>query len=75
MKMRSIRTDGDFLTGRKYMFSFYCKACDQEVDSEACRLADIIENSGGRLYVFECCDCGEVSSSELLQEYEYDLEG
>ena len=73
--MRSIKTDGDFLTGRKYMFSFYCKACDQEVDSEACRLADIIENSGGSLYVFECCDCGEVSSSELLQEYEYDLEG
>ena len=52
------------------MVSFYCKACDQEVDSNACRLADIIETSGGRLYVFECCDCGEVSSSELLQEYE-----
>ena len=75
MKMRSIKTDGDFLTGRKYMFSFYCKACDQEVDSEACRLADITETAGGRLYIFECCDCGEVSSSELLQEYEYDLEG
>ena len=57
------------------MFSFYCKACDQEVNSEACRLADIIETAVGRLYVFECCDCGEVSSSELLQEYEYDLEG
>jgi translation initiation factor 2 beta subunit (eIF-2beta)/eIF-5 len=56
------------------MFSFYCKACDQEVDSGACRLADIIETTGGRLYVFECCDCGEVSSSELLQEYQYDLE-
>ena len=73
--MRSIKTDGDFLTGRKYMFSFYCKACDQEVDSEACRLADIIENSGGRVYVGEGGDCGEVSSSELLLQYEYDLEG
>ncbi len=71
--MHSIRIDGDFLTGRKYMFSFYCKVCDQEVDSEACRLADIIETKGGRVYVFECCDCGEVSSSELIEEYEYDF--
>tara|TARA_R100001163_G_scaffold47999_2_gene36081 strand:+ start:766 stop:933 length:168 start_codon:yes stop_codon:yes gene_type:complete len=55
------------------MFSFYCKVCDQEVDSEACRLADIIETKGGRVYVFECCDCGEVSSSELIEEYEYDF--
>ena len=71
--MHSIRIDGDFLTGRKYMFSFYCKACNQEVDSEACRLADIIETKSGRVYVFECCDCGEVSSSELIEEYEYDF--
>ena len=72
--MRSIKTDGDFLTGRKYMFSFYCRACDQEVDSEECRLADIIETQCGREYVFECCNCGEISSSELLQEYEYDFQ-
>tara|TARA_R100001163_G_scaffold54262_2_gene41596 strand:+ start:817 stop:990 length:174 start_codon:yes stop_codon:yes gene_type:complete len=56
------------------MFSFYCRACDQEVDSEECRLADIIETQCGREYVFECCNCGEISSSELLQEYEYDFQ-
>ena len=72
--MHSIRTDGDFLTGRKYMYNFYCKACMTEVDSEECKLADIIETATGREYVFECCNCGEVSSSELIGEYMYDLQ-
>lgn len=52
------------------MYSFYCKTCRKEVDSEECRLADILETVGGREYVFECCNCGEVSLSELIGEYE-----
>ena len=68
--MRSIRIDGGFLIGRRYMYSFYCKTCRKEVDSEECRLADILETVGGREYVFECCNCGEVSLSELIGEYE-----
>jgi hypothetical protein len=53
---------------------FYCSYCCSEIPSEDCVLADILEKPTGRIYVFECCSCGQVSSSELIhEEYIHDI--
>lgn len=49
---------------------FFCKACATESDSGICELRDILETPTGRVYLFECPYCGEMSTSDLTYERE-----
>ena len=49
---------------------FFCKACSIESDSDTCDLHDILETPTGRVYLFECPYCGEMSTSDISYERE-----
>ena len=55
---------------------FFCRNCDDTLDSDCCDLIDVLDKVAGREYVFECPLCGETVTSELMVRamIEYDGE-
>ena len=53
---------------------FFCSCCESEIGTEDCVLIDILEKPVGRIYVFECPLCGYNGNSEILSEYENDIQ-